>query len=210
MSDQKEESDIPPSQLAIMKKIKFEDYLEAAPENKCDLVDGNYIIHSPASFRHVELRQFLVIIIALFIEKYELGKLFSENFPIKLNDKNWREPDIAFVSQKNLDKIHQNVFTGAPDFIIEIISEDSRYRDEVRKRAEYERLGVGEYWILDPESYTQSTFLKLKKSKYIEIEFKSGKLETSNIPDLYFKSEWIWSGKELPNILNIIKELGIV
>jgi len=181
-----------------------------APENKCDLVDGEYIMHSPTSFKHMELRQFLVTIIVLFIEKYELGKLFSENFPIKLDEKNWREPDIAFVSQKNLDKIHKNVFTGAPDFIIEIISEESRYRDEVRKRAEYERLGVNEYWILDPELYKKSTFLKLKKGKYIEIEFKSKKLETSNIPGLYFKYEWIWSEKELPNILNIIKELGIV
>lgn len=119
-------------------------------------------------------------------------------------------PISRLYPKKNLEKIQNNVFVGAPDFIIEILSEDSHYRDKVSKRAEYEYLGVNEYWILDPESYDKSTFLKLDKGRYIEIKFKSKKLEASCLPGFYLKPEWIWSNQELPNILTIIKESNIL
>jgi Uma2 family endonuclease len=35
--------------------------------------------------------------------------------------------------------------------MVEILSESSRKKDEVTKRKLYERFGVQEYWIVDPE-----------------------------------------------------------
>ena len=37
-----------------------------------------------------------------------------------------------------------------PDIVLEIVSEGSNERDYVEKREEYLRIGVREYWILDP------------------------------------------------------------
>lgn len=191
-------------------KMKLEDYLAMAPESKCDLIDGNYIHHSPASYKHNRLRGFFESVIRFFVEKNNLGEVISENFPVKLNESNWREPDLAIISKERLKDLKDTIFIGIPNFVIEIISENSRYRDEVRKRAEYERLGVDEYWIIDPNSFEHSTFLRKSGDRFEAIQFLDDKIESTIITGLFFKIEWIWSGEELPTLEFIFKELNLI
>ena len=41
---------------------------------------------------------------------------------------------------------------GPVDWICEVVSNDSYYRDVVEKRAEYEASGIPEYWMIDARS----------------------------------------------------------
>ena len=51
----------------------------------------------------------------------------------------------------NPDKLTEKGCTGAPDWIIEIVSPGSRRRDYYTKLFKYRTAGVREYWIVDPE-----------------------------------------------------------
>jgi len=191
-------------------KISIDDYLANAPDSKCDLIDGHYLHHSPASQNHVKLRQFLVPVINSYVIKHNLGLVLSENFPVKLDEQNWREPDIVFIPNSQLEFLYDTIFIGTPAFIIEIISEDSKLRDKIRKRAEYEEIGVKEYWILDPLSRENSLFLKLKTKKYEHIQFIGNKLEVTSIPGLFFLTEWIWPDKDYPWLPNVFQALNLL
>jgi Uma2 family endonuclease len=191
-------------------KMKLEDYLATAPESKCDLVDGNYLHHSPASYKHNRLRGFLESVIRFFVEKHHLGEVISENFPVKLNENNWREPDLAIIIKERLKDLKETVFIGIPAFILEIISEDSRYRDEVRKRAEYESLGVDEYWIIDPDSFERSVFLRRVGGRFEPVQFLTDRIESVTIKGLFFKKDWIWSRTGFPPLDTVFKELNLI
>ena len=65
------------------------------------------------------------------------------------NDINYVEPDISVICDPN--KLTDKGCSGAPDWIIEIVSPGSRRMDYYTKLFKYRTAGVREYWIVDPE-----------------------------------------------------------
>lgn len=62
--------------------------------------------------------------------------------------KDWVEPDISVICDHN--KLTDRGCTGAPDWIVEIVSPSSRRMDYSIKNTIYSGAGVREYWIVDP------------------------------------------------------------
>lgn len=76
--------------------------------------------------------------------------VFPAPFAVFLNenDKNYVEPDISIICDKN--KITDKGCNGAPDWVIEIVSPSSKAMDYFTKLFKYRTAGVREYWIVDP------------------------------------------------------------
>lgn len=76
--------------------------------------------------------------------------MFPAPFDVKLSDNALTivQPDIMIVCDK--DKLDGKRCNGAPDFIIEIVSQANPADDYVRKLYYYKYYGVREYWIVDP------------------------------------------------------------
>lgn len=62
------------------------------------------------------------------------------------------EPDIGVIC--DADKLTDRGCSGAPDWIIEIVSPSSQRMDYLTKLFKYRTAGVREYWIVDPEKET--------------------------------------------------------
>jgi Uma2 family endonuclease len=62
------------------------------------------------------------------------------------------QPDIIFVKNGGQAYFTDEGVYGAPQLVIEILSPSNEDHDNIRKKALYERFGVQEYWIIDPET----------------------------------------------------------
>ena len=58
------------------------------------------------------------------------------------------QPDISVICDKS--KLTDKGCTGAPDWVIEILSPYTSRKDQVIKQNLYQRHGAKEYWIVDP------------------------------------------------------------
>ena len=67
------------------------------------------------------------------------------------------EPDISVVCDRS--KLDKHGCKGAPDLIVEILSPSSLRHDRLVKLNLYQRAGVREYWIADPENRSVMVFL---------------------------------------------------
>ena len=68
---------------------------------------------------------------------------------VHLDEGNIFQPDLIFISNENRHIIKERI-EGAPDLVAEILSPSTSSNDKIHKKAQYERFGVKEYWIVDP------------------------------------------------------------
>ncbi|MDD6411754.1 MAG: Uma2 family endonuclease [Oliverpabstia intestinalis] len=117
---------------------------------RAELIDGQIYYMAPPSRIHQEIVGTLYRKIANYIESKEGScKVYIAPFAVFLNenDTNYVEPDISVICDKN--KLTDKGCTGAPDWIIEIVSPGSRRMDYFIKLFKYRSAGVREYWIVD-------------------------------------------------------------
>jgi Uma2 family endonuclease len=80
------------------------------------------------------------------------GEVFLPRLDVVLSYFDVVEPDLLYVSNETAARVitPQNV-KGAPDLVVEIASPSTGKRDQTVKKRLYERAGVAEYWIIDPD-----------------------------------------------------------
>lgn len=129
-----------------------EDYWNLPKEKHAELIDGAFYDMAPPSRIHQRLVAQLAKVIGQYLDQIHSScELYPAPFAVNIdgNDQNWVEPDISIICDKK--KLTPKGCTGAPDFIIEIVSPSSRRMDYIIKNSLYSSAGVREYWIVDPE-----------------------------------------------------------
>jgi Uma2 family endonuclease len=74
------------------------------------------------------------------------------------------QPDVLVVCDP--DKVKSRGIFGAPDLIIEILSPSSGRRDRWDKKALYEKYGVKEYLLFDPDGKYAEQYVLEESGKF--------------------------------------------
>ena len=139
--------------LAQAKIYTEDDYYNLPEDIRAELIDGQIIYNQAAPSRiHQRILSELHITIGNFIKSNGgTCQVYPAPFAVKLSDdgKTIVEPDISVICDRN--KLTDKGCSGAPDWIIEIVSPGSRTVDYYNKLFKYRTAGVREYWIIDHE-----------------------------------------------------------
>lgn len=151
---------------AEKERYTFADVLTWPDDERAELIDGEVILMAPAPSRghqgiSVELtRQF-----ANYLEGKKC-KAYHAPFDVRLFEKDGDtpedvdtvvEPDITIVCDPS--KLDDRGCKGAPDMVVEILSPSTQRHDQLVKLGLYQRAGVREYWIVDPEEKYVQVFV---------------------------------------------------
>lgn len=133
-------------------KLTYADLLEFPSDgNRHEIIDGlHYVSAAPATYHQLVSSRLHYELFAQTAAR-GLGHVLSAPTDVELGTHDIVEPDLILVSLPRVEIIHPSRIVGAPDLLIEILSPSTRRIDVGRKRERYERCGVGEYWVVDPE-----------------------------------------------------------
>lgn len=148
------------------------DDIYALPDGeRAELIDGKIYYMAPPNTMHQRLVSELHYQIKDFIRKNNGEcEVFPAPFAVFLNkdEINYVEPDISVICDK--EKITDKGCTGAPDWVIEIVSPGNKPMDYFTKLFKYRTASVKEYWIVDP-TMERVTVYRFEKETMEEYSF---------------------------------------
>ncbi len=114
-----------------------------------ELIEGEIVEMSAPSILHQKISIEVSSEIRNYIKENKGScSVFTAPFDVKLDNYNLVMPDISVICDESKLSNGKRC-NGSPDWIIEIVS--SNWRDDYIKKLDlYQRNGVREYWVIDP------------------------------------------------------------
>lgn len=154
------------SEIVIPKKERwtYSDYMNFTPPDSFgfQVIRGELVVSPSPKRRH----QRTVLTLGGILDQYAQksgGEVFVAPFDVVLDahlpePENIVQPDIMFVSDERMNIVTDDNIQGAPDLVVEVLSNSTARYDRVGKMGVYAEFGVCEYWILDTDAKVLEVF----------------------------------------------------
>lgn len=174
------------------RKYNYADYLTWPEGERWEIIDGVPYMQAAPTWQH----QAISVELTSQFNTYLKGKpcrVFAAPFDLCIPDYNENDEEISnIISQPDIvvvcdeSKLRKTGYFGIPTLVIEISSPSTTRRDKVLKFNKFEKVGVNEYWIVEPEGKFISVFALQENKRYgrPEIYTDENKIQVSGFPDL--------------------------
>ena len=152
-------------------RMTYDDLVDLPDDGlRHELIDGEHFVTPSPIPAHQFIVGNLYFSIGTYLKKHPIGVIAFAPLDVVFTRYDVVEPDlIYFSSERFREVVTEKNAQGPPNLAIEIVSPGTRRRDEVLKRRLYERMGVDEYWIVDPKVATVKVH-RLEDGKYRRTE----------------------------------------
>ena len=136
----------------------YADALTWDEDDRIELIYGEPVMMAPPSTAHQDIVVDLTAQFRTYLRD-KTCRVYSAPFGVRLFQQEGEhpedvdtlvEPDLSIVCDEN--KLDEAGYRGAPALIVEVLSTSNQRHDRFVKFRLYQRAGVKEYWIVDPEA----------------------------------------------------------
>ena len=141
-------------------RYTWADVLSWPEQERAELVEGVPVLMAPPSRIHQEIVAELTRQLGNYLDG-KTCRAYPAPFAVRLFEQagdrpedvdTMVEPDVSIVCDPG--KLDDMGCKGAPDMVAEVLSPSTQRHDRLVKYNLYQRAGVREYWIIDPENRT--------------------------------------------------------
>jgi Uma2 family endonuclease len=121
--------------------------------NRYEAIGGELYVTPAPTVRHQRISANLFLHLSDLLSESGRGLVLYAPVGVEFPDtEEGVQPDIIFISRERMHVVGEDWVRGAPDLVVEILSPSTAERDRTVKRKLYERQGVAQYWVVDPEA----------------------------------------------------------
>jgi Uma2 family endonuclease len=127
--------------------------LERTPDDgrRYELIDGEIVVAAAPLWPHQYAVRAIFRLLDGWSGQHQPSEAMFAPYDIDLDGRTVVQPDAFVLLGANVQGIDPSGrFHGVPDLVVEVLSPTDRSRDTVTKLYHYGRVGVPEYWIVDP------------------------------------------------------------
>jgi Uma2 family endonuclease len=135
------------------RKLTYDDFVHFPDDGlRHELIDGAHCVTPSPAIRHQRISRDLLVSLHTYLKESGLGEVLDAPVDVVLSNHDIVAPDLLVILRDQQDVLTPQHVRGAPAIVVEILSPGTRKRDETLKRTLYERVGVREYWTIDPDN----------------------------------------------------------
>jgi Uma2 family endonuclease len=166
--------------MLIDTRLTYDDYC-LLPNNgkRYEIIDGELFVTPSPLRRHQRALANLLYYLIEFVKKHDLGEVYPTPFDVVFSQYDVVEPDILYVSKARASVVTEKNIQGAPDLVVEILSESTAKIDRTTKLKLYARYGVAEYWVIDPATHSVEIYRLVPGGYELAAQLDSGQSLTS-------------------------------
>ena len=142
-----------PARVAPRAKLGYREYCSFPDDGwRHEIIDGDHLMTPAPSTSHQTVSKRLQHQLYMQVELAGLGLVFNPPVDVQLTEHDIVQPDLVVVLKDRTRMITPTKINGVPDLVVEILSPSTAAADTTLKKQLYERTGVAEYWIADPNN----------------------------------------------------------
>lgn len=183
-------------------KYTYADYVTWPEDERWEIIEGVPLMQSAPTWQHQSVLRELLRQISNYL-LHKPCQVFAAPFDLCIPERDEGDeeisnvivqPDIVVLCDER--KLRKTGYFGTPELIIEITSPSTARNDKLTKFNKYEKAGVKEYWIVEPEIKIVSVFTLQKNNRYgrPDVFSDEDQILVSIFPDLSIDLRSVFTG----------------